>query len=321
MPIKSGTITGSSTSFTILLQTLIDFVTSDPLMAGMYWTKELAERPVKDDNGIDIDYSSVYGATLQEVILSNVPTGTEKVIVGIREYLHVGSDTYNWNLNGYLSYTSGALWNSNYGDHNRNVYDSTYNNYTEHPSITLDNNTDIEYWIYADNRRIILVARTDVNFHSMYLGFGNRFADPTDYPYPLIIAGTTNGNVSHTQQTYAKFIASAVLSVAPYKMWVVSPANIYKFNVSTTIHFLPLDGWGSPSDVLRNSTTDNPVMNPIYVVNVVDNESYMSLDNVYHVASADLNIGDIITVGGDTYEVFPDINRIAYNSWMAIKQE
>jgi hypothetical protein len=59
------------------------------------------------------------------------------------------------------------------------------------PYITLSNSS-IAWWLSVTPYRIIAVARVGSSYFNMYLGWGDRFATETEYPYPILVSGTTS---------------------------------------------------------------------------------------------------------------------------------
>lgn len=55
----------------------------------------------------------------------------------------------------------------------------------------------ITYWIYANDRRFVLIAKVNTNYMSAYAGFYLPWATPAQYPFPLYV-----GASSGFQQTY-----------------------------------------------------------------------------------------------------------------------
>jgi hypothetical protein len=49
----------------------------------------------------------------------------------------------------------------------------------------------IDYWLVASGRRFVLVAKMSTIFQTAYAGFFLPYGDPTQYPYPLMVGGTT----------------------------------------------------------------------------------------------------------------------------------
>lgn len=90
------------------------------------------------------------------------------------ETLHnEGNAYYSWRLYGATAYDAGEAFGSMPG-----AGGPTYFN--------LWQNT-IDYWFYANDRRVIVVAKCSTNYMSMYAGFFLPYALPSEYPFPLAL--------------------------------------------------------------------------------------------------------------------------------------
>lgn len=63
----------------------------------------------------------------------------------------------------------------------------------------------ISYWFYANDRRVIVIAKCNTAYMSMYAGFGLPWATPAEYPFPLYVAASdgilrpyNSNNSAHT---------------------------------------------------------------------------------------------------------------------------
>jgi len=193
--IQPQTQTGSVTGFsggvdTGLLQTLVDFVTSDPGTPGLDWTVEM-NQTICDQYGAE--YS---GSPLIEVILSNTGvSGLETIIVGFREYQYASGNEYNIELNGYLSVPAG--WNSHaLATHGLNGYDEDRKHWNYLPMLQCFDN-EMEYWFYSTQEFISASVRVGTSYYQFYVGNGMRFSSPSEHPYPLVVAGSSVGPYSY----------------------------------------------------------------------------------------------------------------------------
>lgn len=185
--------TGTVTTFngsTGLLKAITDWVAASG-GAGRDWTLEVDQNAKETDGITDVD-----GSNLREVILSNTGlSGNENIIVGIREYRYQTENEYNLELNGYLSVP--PAWNSHAAaTHQLDGYDTTRNHWTELPLLQCFDN-EMEYWIYSSQEFIAVSIRVGTSYYQCYLGNGKRLGSPSEYPYPLVVAGSGVGNVSY----------------------------------------------------------------------------------------------------------------------------
>jgi hypothetical protein len=108
--------------------------------------------------------------------------GLEQIIVGAKTFFDVGTDYYDWVLGGFTAFDSGQAFNQQAG------YVGGPSQATSSPVLTLWNST-IPYWIIANGRRVIVVAKVSTVYVTAYLGFMNTYMAPGAFPYPLIVGG------------------------------------------------------------------------------------------------------------------------------------
>jgi hypothetical protein len=101
---------------------------------------------------------------------------TDMIYVGVRPYYHAATDYYNWRLGGFTGFTAGSLWDSQPGA-----------NVTSHLYLW---NGSIPYWFIADGKHVAIVAHVSTVYECAYLGFGDTYASPGQYPYPLMVGGS-----------------------------------------------------------------------------------------------------------------------------------
>ena len=121
--------------------------------------------------------TNVGGSGQREVILRGSGGGTDQIFVGLQTYVESGAT--NVELRGFTGYSSGLTW-------------------LQQPNISTPcyvpaQATAIDFWLSVKPRRIIGVAKTGSgNYSSFYLGFLNPYATPSQWAYPLYIAGSTS---------------------------------------------------------------------------------------------------------------------------------
>lgn len=157
---------GTATDHADLLTKLRTFLTSntDLVNAGEAWT-EVAHNPVDAAN----EETYLRGPGL---------SGTDEIFVNIRRYEDVSEDWYNWEIRGATNYDSGSSYFNQPG-------------LSPQTHFTLID-TSIPYWFIANGRRFIVVAKVSTVYVAMHAGFLLPYATPSEYPYPLMVAGNTN---------------------------------------------------------------------------------------------------------------------------------
>lgn len=188
----SGTVPNfAGASGTGLLQTLVNWVTSNGSVSGLDWTVEHNDESRNSDGT-----TSSYGTGYKEYILSNTGlSGTENILIGLREFFYVSENLYGWELNGYTSLPT--YWNSNAAaSHGYTAWDSTRKHWTALPHLQLFDN-EMAYWFYSTSEYIFVSVRVSTSYYQCYLGNFARYGSPASFPYPLYIAGSSVGNVDY----------------------------------------------------------------------------------------------------------------------------
>lgn len=115
----------------------------------------------------------------------------DQIFIGAQSYRNAGANIYGFQLRGYTGYNPGLTFSTLYG-------------VSPGCNTALDN-ASMSCWFWVNDRRIIAVARigtTDILCHA---GFIQQFGTRSQYPYPLLIAGSVSGQASSYQtNTFAQ---------------------------------------------------------------------------------------------------------------------
>lgn len=153
--------TGTANGHADLLDKLRQWLTT-PAPTGPGWTQ--------------LSWGAVPGDSSDQVLFVQGPgAGT-----GRETYLKLYTQTnatasyYSICITGAIGYQAGAMWNSQPG---------------EGPVVCLNLwQNAISYWFYANDRRVIIIAKCSTNYMSAYAGMFLPWALPTQYSFPLYIA-------------------------------------------------------------------------------------------------------------------------------------
>lgn len=124
-----------------------------------------------------------------------------RVIVGIQTGVNTALPAYGWELRGAISFDSTMSFSQQNGISPGSWF-NTWNN-------------SIPYWFYANDRRFIVVTQVSTSYVCMYAGFFLPFALPSEYPFPLFIAGNKrdldvyDANVTHNRMFSDPGVGSA----------------------------------------------------------------------------------------------------------------
>lgn len=195
MPWTTGTVTGHLELMTVLR----DFLTTNAelVAAGQEWEvmkEETIASHVMTSPSISTP-SGGWGATFRDLYLRGSGlAGLDNIHVNLRTYEAPSYNIYNWMVQGATGFEDGVPWNRQPG----NSYYSSDFHY-----LPMTNST-IKYWIVADGRRFILVVKIGTRYLASYCGLLLPYSLPSEYPYPMLISGTTSNRiygVDHSTQS------------------------------------------------------------------------------------------------------------------------
>jgi len=252
-----------------LLKALTDFVVGGGV-AGRDWTLEF-DQNAKDSDGV----TDSHDAECREVILSNTGVSEEEsIIIGIREYKYPAGNEYGWELNGYLAVPS--TWNGAAEvTHGLSAFGSARHHWTYLPQLQLFD-SEIAYWFYATKEFIQVAVRIGTSYFECYLGNGRRLGSPSEYPYPLVVAGSGVGEVSYQDGGNGPV---RPLSSGTYRnLFCVDPSGVFKTG-DGNLRVLPMEGESSTASVDTAPNGDALLLPAFYLVD--ENQVVLQLFNMF----------------------------------------
>lgn len=133
----------------------------------------------------------------QHLILRGTGGGSDTIYVGIRTFNAAnGIDTaFNWAMHGFTAFNSGLTFQNQAGISPGYALTTTEGG----AFVPLHNNGGtfpLDFWFSITPNRIIGYVKirngTITHYASFHVGFINRFGSPSEWPYPLVIAGSTS---------------------------------------------------------------------------------------------------------------------------------
>lgn len=121
------------------------------------------------------------------VLLEGEGGGTDEIYTGWRTLSDSVSGYYNWELHGMTGHNT-ALDMENQPGISPGFHDQALSSLRDGAYVLL-HNTTIEFWFNITSYRIQAIVRVGTAYFNFYMGWGNRFATVTEYPYPMIVAG------------------------------------------------------------------------------------------------------------------------------------
>lgn len=258
--------------------------------------------------------------------------GDQEIFVGIRKYSDVPNDLYGWRLQGYTGYLNGNSFHEQPGAINH----ISVTDVQSSPSIPLWNSA-IPYWIVANKSRFIVVAKITTVYEACYCGYLLPFGSPGQFPYPLMIGGSSKGNLrydntsdahSHFPMSYGSTQPGSTRIRDNSGIWKVINNSSSNGNYKTSgiypysEKFSAYNGFGYqfpvPGTVLKY---------PIYPVIPFDGDQnnlyrgniYGVMDGVFNVGGLNNAVENIIQISGDDHLVVQNCFRTTPYDYWALK--
>lgn len=300
-----------------LLTALITFLSTntDLVTANQEWV-------ILDDNTVGAErFVYLKGTGLSEL---------DEIYIGIRSYLDLSTNAYNWGIIGMTGYDSGLSFDLQPGASSQCV-------------LCLSNLSGMEYWIIANGRRFILIVKIGTVYVSSYCGFLLPYATPGEYPYPLYIGATSylesqlysdSGLVTSAfwkmgQSKNDSSHATGCLLRLPSGVWLaftqdrVNPSETTK--IGRIWPYFSTDGsavdYGIGDLDLINTGEYSLLEVILYTKEYDDGNVYGSLEGVFHLPGSGISSEDTVTISLDTYLLIQNIEDVSRNDFAALLLE
>lgn len=304
---------GTATDHVDLFNKIRDFLTTntDLVNAGQNWTQELGSTGTLTSS----DQITLRGPGL---------AGTDNIYCGMDLTESVADDRFNLRIWGHAAFSS-TIGPHDQSLQSRDVYVFLWNQ-------------PIDYWIIANGRRWMLAAKISTVYTSAYVGFFLPYATPSEYPYPMYVAGISAADRRWSSQDERdRFFVSPGYATAdvyyPDNNWrmVANQYNDYDdrilgaYGSAYTYPFIGDDGWGGPSsDTMIYNTSKcfdgSYVMRDVILCSNDPYASYLGvLDGAYWVPGRENSSENIITKDTVDYVVFQNLFRNGFRDYMALR--
>lgn len=265
-------------------------------------------------------------------------SGTDEIIVGMQTYRNVGNNVFGINLQGYTAFDNTLTF-------------ATMAGVSPPVHIALDK-VSFNCFFWVTGRRVMVVARigtTDIMFH---FGYILPFATASQYPYPLMIAGSVMDTTYNYQQNnfgqsslpdpcvngcYIRWVdgswiptphfssnsasrGSALTNATPYMWWPLRDNSVSDgAEVSNAASELALfTQYTALTQIVSSSQIDAYPLYPVTLENPA--QLVGQVEGLFVVPGQGLSAGDTITIGGDTYDVFHNTWRTEFPDFFCIKR-
>ncbi|MBS0364901.1 MAG: hypothetical protein JSR67_03645 [Proteobacteria bacterium] len=239
-------------------------------------------------------------------------SGTEAIYVNLQAYHNVALATYNWRMRGATGYNASATFYAQPGT-SPDAFLSLWN-------------SSIPYTFVANAQRVIVIAQIGSVWESAYLGKFLPVGQPSQYPYPLMVAGTSsnpttvysNAGIGH----HAFFDPNAAWVYWLDGSWQQFQNHDATYDTTTTVVNVWPWAFGlgnyQPSSILANLDGSYPLFRATLEMSTPAPNVLGFLDGVFFAPGQSLSSGSTITVSAQTYIAVQDVFRTGYNNFAAI---
>ncbi|QDH70842.1 hypothetical protein [Marilutibacter alkalisoli] len=223
--------------------------------------------------------------------------GTDEIFIGFRTYDNVSADYYNISVAGFTGYVPGNPWSAQPG-----IIESGI------PA----HNQRVDYWLQVNARRINLALKIGTPVYtSGGAGFFLPYSLPSQYPYPMYVAGMLNG--------------PALTRYSDTAMSMPWKGNRPNFRIRW------FDGsWKQPdmypwnnawvagaTSQLRDTNDQYPVMR--IRINDAEPNVYGVLDGIGYVSNFNNTVESTVSADGDDWVCIQDVGRTSFNDYFALR--
>jgi hypothetical protein len=350
-------VTGPGSVF----DTIIDFLTGDPLTPGRDWVVHADWRPA---SAIVTEQHQQHRVILRNTGKSNneniyigiwassQSAGIEACIV-LKAFTHF--DNTLTSITGSVYY-NGSFHNTVYGNGHGDSNQRSAIPFKTDESALPAAKPPVELWVYSNKARVIIVINTEGRFANGYVGQYIRHLTPQEVPFPLVVlADSFNGGSGANDTLWSSYLGYTTVD------WSVGSFNSHRQNLCFSQHgkwsFTPVysgegrhfacnrirtpTGWSydwlmdptqpdhSSYNIVTGTHFNYPdggfemLLFPIYMYAYTASQaSLYLLGQLDGVYWAPNQRNTILSeVGSPDCIIFPNLNRTLWHSWMALRDE
>lgn len=299
MAYVTGTVTGAEALLTVI-RNLVKGLASNA------WT--------------EISYDETDPDRHESMLIAPGLDGNKQIFVGIGAYLNRALM-----LRGYFgNYGANPAWSTD--------FNGQPDTRTANVPVSVN---PITYHLVADGQHVRGVLNIGTVWTAFYLGFMLPHSTPLEYPYPLLVAGSSSSTDISATNGHRVFTCPSQNHVYAYtplnrSIHIQNRASSNDSNVSTTAYMMPTYYSRFSAQMSQypiEAAPDGSVtLFPCEIVFDDAIEGGMLGQPVgFYVASGLDESGDpfqegtVITISGDHYILFPNINRLTWFEWSAMR--
>lgn len=255
--------------------------------------------------------------------------GNSEIIVGAHAFERQDADYFNWELAGFDGYQADELWSNQPGFHAK-MYIALWD-------------SSIPYWFIADGRRVVIIAKIDIQYEPGYLGLFEPYFSPDQLPYPLAIGGSlafgqvppnwdsTSWRWNNWTNKHRAFTHSDPGTPATYypeylqmraRSWDGSWQG-FEATVNDIITATPIAGRGIIWPYRCGLSLLDPNIDGSYslwpvMLNTATPNTFGQLSGIACVSGQDITAETLITIGAMSWMIVPNINRADRDDFFAV---
>lgn len=153
-------------------------------------TDPVAQGSVAPTGGSGATFNLTFEDGERTVILEGNGGGSDEIFIGWRTFSDVPGDWYNLELHGMTGFSSALPFKDQPGISPGFYEEASIADFSGAYLVTTS--VSFNYFININSYRIIVETAVGSVYNPMYLGWGNRFATSTEYPYPMVVAGSAS---------------------------------------------------------------------------------------------------------------------------------
>ncbi len=256
-----------------------------------------------------------YSAGVSWVAYGEGDTGTDEIYVEFQISADAGNSRWHFQIRGAVGYRPGSNTLEEYIKPTTPQYVSMWNN-------TMD------YWLVVTPRRIAFVAKVSTYYTTCYTGLTDPPATHAQFPYPMLIGGTSNTNASYTSTTNCAFLHSTDTMCGFGPAGVAFGAGAVYSNHA---YCEPCTSWTFRTNIIEALGTSYVLFPALLRFNTFPNFSTITTTAMYvnmgQITGFFITTGynqspeNVLVIGGDNYVVFPSYEDQARDKWFALKLE
>jgi len=317
MAFTTGTVTGHDALLTVLR----DFLTTDAglIALNQNWTLE-KEETVTPYTHFQISSVTAMTGNFRDVYLRGPGlAGQDNVHVNIRQFESTSGGYRNWEIGGATGFDGGLAYENQPGADFEQL----------DVPIAILTSAAIQYWIVANGRRFMMVYKVEGDFFMMHAGLILPYGKPSEYPYPHLITGHT-GTYTNTPATinihnfYRTVISYSAQLRRPSGTWLKIHYNSLSALNNNVWPYCLTEAVGNAIWLQQNPDSSFTLL-PIILFTTGDGFNvYGEPQGLFYVGKrgvTDLASEDTITIGGDTYLVFQDVDDQADHAYCCMLLE